>query len=185
MKRIVISSKGYFLNPSIANNLISYLAKNSETHTILVGSNDIEKISDANLEEIKEEIILIEKNYIKDNKFVLNSKEKMKIKENAIVIIDMSGLYGEKLSELLYLIKREILILDREILALGIICDELEIPIVLSIVLNVFRVNPIYLDSGNIKKYIRNAKWMSLRFKYFSQNRLFFLLKKIKNKIKK
>lgn len=185
MKRIVISSKGYFLNPSIANNLISYLAKNSETHTILVGSNDIEKVSDVNLDETKEDVVLIEKKYIKDNKFVLSSKEKMKIKENSIVIIDLSGLYGEKLSEILYLIKREILILDIEILALGMICDELEMPILLNMVLNVFRVNPIYLDSGNIKKYIRNAKWMSLKFKYFSQNRLFFLLKKIKNKIKK
>ncbi len=167
MKRILISSKQYYSNPELCNKMISHLAKNSHSHTVVI-SNETLLNECMDIKDVELDIFFVRKKYdtIKDGTSILSFEDKLNIKFNTIVMLDLSGIYGEKSIKVLHLIKRELFLIGVDISALLIVCDELELPVLTRVVYDTFRVNAINLSPKQLNDNLKHAKRVAFVYRF-------------------
>lgn len=184
MKKLLVSSDGYHSNPEKVGKIISQLLDKANGHTLVINS---EKIKTTYIDEsidLNYEIYLLVNEKLSTNKKIFGEFSKLEISSNSIILVDLTGVYGENIKPSIEKLKREVLMLDQKIVAIGIICDELEIPIMLDIMLNTFRISPIYLHEKDLNKRMKIVRRKAFILKYFGRYRIFTLLKKTYLKIK-
>lgn len=176
MKKILISNKIYYSNKEKVNAVIRKVVESSNNSNITV----IESLENIKVKDIKKSFEFTEIVNIKEDKI---NKIMKNITQKSIVLLDFSGIYGEKIKSEMDKLKREILLVDN-IKAVVVICDSLEVPFFVDVMRNIFLVRSINLDENQINKRYNHIRKKAVILKYFSGNILFKIIKKMYFKIK-